>query len=243
MHNPFYENILLYLQTNILSKSLYLLHELSLPNASDINQCLISQLRTFYKQFARSTPREIYRNHDSRDNRANLSATEIYSLICEFLSGKTSDVDANRRPYVRWLIISKDTSEVDAPCSFVPLFCISMLESMQERLRSPGGGGLQSDFSTPREAVPNCIKEWLRGVDSSRTCSIVAPFDLIIIIDLAAKKKIRRNINKPRDNTAARTDTYIRFISLFECSSIALDVVLEILPDKKDTCAINLFFF
>jgi len=94
-------------------------------STSDINRCLISPLRTFYKQFgvahvARRTfpSREIHRN---RDNRANLSVTGIYSLICEFL-GKTGDVDANRRPHVQRLIISKDASEVDAPRSFIPFF-------------------------------------------------------------------------------------------------------------------------
>lgn len=144
------------------------------------------------------------------------------------------------------LIISKDASEVDASRSFASLLGISVLGFARERLRSPRGG-LRPDLSTPREAVrTSCIKkERLRGEDSSPAFirhRASSPFDSIIIIDLAAKKKTRRNTNKPRDNASRESGTRIRFV-LFASRTFTNGsrrvVVLGIPSDGEDTRTID----
>ena len=127
---------------------------------------------------------------------------EIYLLICEFLSGKICESTAT--------CLAVDCFQGYIEGGYAAFFHISLLYlyAWIRAKMSPGMRPSVQSLDMERGGTHNCIKE-TASRNSSCACNIIVPFDSIIIINLAMKKKIRRNTNRPQDNAAARTiDVY-----------------------------------
>jgi len=196
-----------------------LLCELSLSWKAQATKRLISQLRCTSISMSLTLYAELFLCTKFTEMvYDNSTWTYLWQRFIYLFANFSLEKSANRLLHV-WMV---DCFQGYIEGGYAVFFHISLLYlyAWIRAKMSPGIRPSVQPLDMERGGTHNCIKE-TASRDSSCACNIIVPFDSIIIINLAMKKKTRRNTNRPRDNAAARVIDVYRFVSHRQRSPIS----------------------